>query len=99
MEIKKGELVAIVGETGSGKTCLTNAILNYLDFIPNTNNGNKIYNVVNGTISYASQNPWILNGTVRDNIIFYNELNIERYKKVLEICQLISDLTLLPGEK
>ena len=97
VEIKKGELVAIVGETGSGKTCLTNAILNYLDFIPNTNNGNKIYNVVNGTISYASQNPWILNGTVRDNIIFYNELNIERYKKVLEICQLISDLTLLPG--
>ena len=97
VEIKKGELVAIVGETGSGKTCLTNAILNYLDFIPNTNNGNKIYNVVNGTISYASQNPWILNGTVRDNIIFYNDLNIERYKKVLEICQLISDLTLLPG--
>ena len=96
LEIKKGELVAILGETGSGKSCLANAILNYLDFVPNIND-KKTYNIINGTISYASQNPWILNGTVRDNIIFYNALDIERYKKVLEICQLISDLTHLPG--
>ena len=34
---------------------------------------------------------------MRDNIIFYNELDLERYKKVLQICQLISDLSQLPG--
>ena len=97
LEIKKGELVVVLGDTGSGKTCLTNAILNYLDFIPTSSNPKETYNIVNGTISYASQNPWILNGTVRDNILFYNELDFERYSKVLEICQLLSDLNQLPG--
>ena len=29
-KIKKGELIAILGEAGSGKTCLINAILNYI---------------------------------------------------------------------
>ena len=54
LEIKKGELVAILGETGSGKSCLANAILNYLEFIPKTNNDKETYNIVNGTISYES---------------------------------------------
>ena len=97
LEIKRGELVVVLGETGSGKTCLTNAILNYLDFIPRSSKKKETYNIVNGTISYASQNPWILNGTVRDNIIFYNELDMQRYYKVLEKCQLLSDLNQLPG--
>ena len=97
IEIKRGELVVVLGETGSGKTCLTNAILNYLDFIPKSSKNKETYNIVNGSISYASQNPWILNGTVRDNIIFYNELDLERYTKVLEICQLFPDLSQLPG--
>ena len=56
LEIKKGELVVILGETGSGKTCLTNAILNYLDFIPKSLKNKDTYNIVNGSISYASQN-------------------------------------------
>ena len=94
LEIKKGELVVVLG---GGKTCLINSILNYLDYIPTLSNNKDIHNIVNGTISYASQNPWILNGTVRDNILFFNELDIERYSKVLEICQLLSDLNQLPG--
>ena len=98
IEIKKGELVAVLGETGSGKTCFINSLLNYLDFFPKIkNNENEIFNIINGKISYAPQNPWILNGTIRENIIFYNEFNKERYKKVLDICQLINDLELLPG--
>ena len=101
IEIKKGELVAVLGETGSGKTCFINSLLNYLDFFPKINKDNnkekEIFNIINGTISYAPQNPWILNGTIRENITFYNEFNEERYRKVLDVCQLISDLELLPG--
>ena len=49
-KIKKGEHIGIIGEVGSGKTCLINSILNYLDFIPKLSNHKNIYNIVNGTI-------------------------------------------------
>ena len=37
-------------------------------------------------------NPWIMNGTIRDNIIFYNKFNQERYNQVIKACQLDKDL-------
>ena len=46
LEIKKGELVVVLGETGSGKTCLINSILNYLDYIPTLSNNKDIHNIV-----------------------------------------------------
>ena len=105
IEINKGDMVVILGETGSGKTCLANAILNYLEYIKPTNttsdknnkNNIKCQNIINGSISYAPQNPWIMNDTIRNNILFFNELNIEKYKEILQICQLTSDLDNLPG--
>ena len=100
IEINKGDMVAILGETGSGKTCLANAILNYLEYIKPNNeilNKEKSLNIINGSISYAPQNPWIMNDTIRNNILFFNELNKEKYKEILKICQLTSDLELLPG--
>ena len=47
------------------------------------------------SIAYASQTPWILNATIRDNIIFGLPINEARYEKVMNICQLLHDLTLL----
>ena len=94
IEINKGDLVAVLGETGSGKTCLANAILNYLEYIPSKE---TCINVINGTVSYAAQNHWIMNESIRNNILFYNEMNPERYKEILDICQLTPDLEILPG--
>ena len=71
IEINKGDLVAVLGETGSGKTCLANAILNYLEYIPSKE---TCINVINGTVSYAAQNHWIMNESIRNNILFYNEM-------------------------
>ena len=50
-----------------------------------------------GSISYIQQIPWIQNKTIRDNILFGFPLDEQRYNKTIEICQLASDLELLPG--
>ena len=55
----------------------------------------KGYVGLNGTIAYAAQNAWILNATVRDNIIFGKEFNQTKYEAVIEACQLTHDLSLL----
>ena len=92
IKIKKGQLVGIIGEIGSGKTCLFNAILNNLDILNNKLN-KKI--IINGKISYAPQKPWILNDSVRNNIIFHKLFDEQKYNKIIDICQLEPDFELL----
>ena len=91
LTVKKGELIGIIGEIGSGKTCLFNAILNNLDILNNKLN-KKI--IINGKIAYAPQKPWILNDTVRNNIIFHKIYDEQKYNKIVNICQLEQDFEL-----
>lgn len=94
LQINKGELIGVVGEVGSGKSCLLNAILNNMGVFSKATSKNI---KIGGTISYVSQNPWILNDTVRNNILFFKEMNEEKYKKVIEICELAQDIKLFKG--
>ena len=90
LSINKGELVSVIGETGSGKTCLINSILRNLELI-NENSPDKKYYICSNKISYACQDPWIMNGTIRQNIIFYDKFDKEKYNKVVNACQLDKD--------
>ena len=51
---------------------------------------------VNGRISYATQEPWLFTGTLKNNIIFGQVENPLRYEKVKEICKLNAEFELLP---
>lgn len=95
VNIEKGELVAVLGETGSGKTCLINSIMGLMDKMSNNNEDNQF--VINGTFSLASQIPWIMNETIRNNIIFHKNYDKKRYDKILELCQLEKDIDSFPG--
>ena len=90
IRIFKGEHIGIIGEVGSGKTCLLNAFINNLKVFPK--NDDKKGNIkLSGNISFVSQNPWILNATVEENILLFNQKDENKYKKIVSICQLEQD--------
>merc|ERR1712205_143843 len=49
---------------------------------------------VTGSIAYVAQTPWILNATLRDNVLFGLPMDEERYAAVLEAAQLTHDLSI-----
>lgn len=59
----------------------------------------KVSGTVNtcGTIAYVSQQAWIQNATLKDNILFGKPLNSEMYERVVEACALKPDFEMLPG--
>lgn len=55
---------------------------------------------INGKIAYASQEPWLFAGSVRQNILFGRKMDQFRYDRVVKVCQLKRDFALLPyGDK
>ena len=51
------------------------------------------------TVAYAAQKPWLLNNTVKNNILFGQPFIRERYESILEACALKNDLEILPAGK
>lgn len=88
MEVKSGELCAVIGRVASGKSTLCAAILNeaFLE---------KGEILLNGQVAYAAQSPWILNATVRDNILFGLPFDESKFQRVIKACQLDHDLEVL----
>lgn len=55
---------------------------------------------ITGSIAYVPQQAWILNATLRDNILFTKRYNRKRYDRIVEACALTHDLQLFPaGDK
>jgi ABC-type multidrug transport system fused ATPase/permease subunit len=49
------------------------------------------------TIAYSGQQPWLTNGTIRDNILFGESYRPKRYEKIIETCALKSDIDMMPN--
>jgi ABC-type multidrug transport system fused ATPase/permease subunit len=69
----------IVGPTGSGKTSVLMALLGEMHFIPLQSDGWSSL-PRSGGIAYAAQESWILNETIRENILFGSAFDEARYK-------------------
>ncbi|KAJ3652232.1 hypothetical protein Zmor_018213 [Zophobas morio] len=84
-----GDLIGIIGRAGSGKSTLLQVILKEIDI-----NRGKLK--TEGTVSYASQEAWIFPTSVRQNILFGQDMDLARYSKIIQVCALERDLTLFP---
>ena len=49
-----------------------------------------------GTVSYASQIPWLFPDTIRNNILFGSPFNKLKYDEVIKVCSLLKDFEQLP---
>ncbi|ALC45339.1 CG11897 [Drosophila busckii] len=83
-------LTAVIGTVGAGKSSLLQLLLGELAITEGEA-------VVHGKISYAAQEPWIFEGSIRDNIVFVEDYNEQRYQMVIKVCALAKDLQLLPA--
>lgn len=90
ISLKQKTLTAVVGTVGAGKSSLLAAILGEMI---------KLNGKVNtyGKIAYVSQQAWIQNATLKENILFGKSLDESRYKKVVEACALKTDFEILPA--
>ncbi|KAH7041035.1 P-loop containing nucleoside triphosphate hydrolase protein [Microdochium trichocladiopsis] len=85
----KGELTCVVGRVGQGKSSLLQSILGDLW---------KVEGQVklNGEVAYVAQSPWIMNATVKENIIFGHRYDSTFYEKTVKACALLDDFSQLP---
>uniref|UniRef100_A0A2N9G8D3 ABC-type xenobiotic transporter n=1 Tax=Fagus sylvatica TaxID=28930 RepID=A0A2N9G8D3_FAGSY len=88
VEINKGELTAIVGTVGSGKSSLLASILGEMHKMTG-----KVR--VCGTTAYVAQTSWIQNGTIQENILFGLPMDRERYREAIRVCCLEKDLEMM----
>ncbi|KAF1813528.1 multidrug resistance-associated protein 1 [Eremomyces bilateralis CBS 781.70] len=85
----KGDLVCAVGRVGAGKSSLLQSVLGGLWKV----NGEVI---VRGTTAYVAQTAWVMNASVRENIVFGYKWDPTFYQKTVKACALVDDFKTLP---
>lgn len=91
IKIRQGTMVAIIGQVGSGKSSLLYAMNNQM-----FKTKGKVSK--NGKTAFVSQEPFMMNATIRENILFGEEYDEKEYQEILKICELVQDLDILEGK-
>ncbi|KAL4079849.1 P-loop containing nucleoside triphosphate hydrolase protein [Scleroderma yunnanense] len=89
LTIPRGQLAAIIGPVGSGKSSLLEGIIGEMRKVSGSVS-------LGGRVAYCSQMAWIQNATLRENILFGQVFDEERYWRVVELACLLPDLQSLP---
>lgn len=97
--VRPGSLVIVVGRLGAGKSTLLAALLGQLSAAPDS-----LVRLA-GRVAYAPQEAWLMNATLRENVVFHfdaaadvSAASIEaRYQHAVQSCALAADIAMLPA--
>ncbi|XP_058800144.1 ATP-binding cassette sub-family C member 4-like isoform X2 [Phymastichus coffea] len=90
VEMARGKFYIVIGMVGSGKSTLISTILGELNIIRGTAE-------VKGSVSFADQDAWVFGASVRQNIIFGQKFDRQRYMNVVKVCALQKDFRQFPN--
>ncbi|KAJ3208864.1 Multidrug resistance-associated protein 1 [Dinochytrium kinnereticum] len=90
VDIAPGSLVAVIGTVGAGKSSFLQALVGEMK----RTRGEV---TVRGSLGWCPQQAWVLNQTVKGNILFGQEFDGGKYEDVVEKCALKTDLKILPA--
>ena len=108
IDIRSGEIVAVVGSVGAGKSALVKALLGELEPVPRimvdvskgqsidtmTSEANDIASVTTkGEVAYCPQEAWLSKGSIRDAVVFGREYDEDRYLTAIYDAGLDDDIT------
>lgn len=89
-EFVRGQLNIITGSIASGKSSMLYALLGEMNLC----SGNVL--MPYGKVAFCAQEPWLLDLSVKENILFGSEYDTQRYKLALHACALEEDLKTFP---
>ncbi|OLL23812.1 ATP-dependent bile acid permease [Neolecta irregularis DAH-3] len=99
------QLSLVVGPTGSGKTSLLMALLGEMTLLKGSGNlpglldrEESVPDPLTGVaecVAYCAQQAWLLNDTIKNNILFASPFDEKRYREVIAACALTRDLQIL----
>ncbi|KAK0644149.1 ABC transporter [Cercophora newfieldiana] len=95
LDVYPSQLVLVIGPVASGKSTLLRGIIGEAYLL-----GGSVEYTVPAEVAYCDQDAWLLNQSIRDNIVAFSPYNEGFYDRVVEACQLNEDLKQLPnGDK
>eukprot|EP00658_Telonema_sp_P-2_P002243 TRINITY_DN10857_c0_g3_i8.p1 TRINITY_DN10857_c0_g3~~TRINITY_DN10857_c0_g3_i8.p1 ORF type:complete len:875 (+),score=213.59 TRINITY_DN10857_c0_g3_i8:73-2697(+) len=95
LKVLPGELVAVVGGAGFGKSSLLEAMLGEMPHV----SAGASKRSIRGRVAYVPQSSWIFNGTVQDNILFGLDYDEQRFNNAVQLAQMVRDLDIMADGK
>ena len=93
-DIVEGSKFLLYGGSGNGKSTIMKILLKYLKeykgeiYINDLNIKDINSNIISNSFTYVSQNNYIINDTLKNNIIYHRNISNEEYEKMINICNL-----------